>query len=297
MMDVCGIVPRTLSDEEKDHYSAVMASASPVIRSAADRFELTLPAFRRNFFKGELDTTPEEAQAVQRIKSVEMPVLEGYCRIVPRVARKFYAAEAEVKQAVVFDDYLQEGVCAISDAMYCYNGSKKFSTYLVWAVRNRLIDYIRKDNSLSPVKKRIIIKLRAKITKLMEKGKTFEQAADELALSNADRSECLASMATAKSVREDWCNGAEWDGRMTSYDHLSPEIFAKEQALKAFEIAPLSDFEREILDAHMHGKAISGVAKRHKRSRMAGTYALRRALDAVRETFETLDGELVPEAA
>lgn len=280
MKTICGITPRELSEDEKTVYSDIMAAASPTICEAASRFDLSVRDFRREFFKGKLDTTAEETEAIRSVKGIENGVLEGYCRLVPKLARKFFVVESKIKRAVVFDDYLQEGVCAISDAMFQYQVGQKFSTYAICAIKNRLVDYIRKDNSLSPIKKRTI-KLRMKIQRQMNKtGKTFDEIVDEMKISQNDRDECLASMAKTVNDPE-----VRWDHPFTMQE-FAPISGLQDRILEALEQAPLSDFERDILHAHMHGEVLSSVTSIHHRSRMAGTYALRRALATVKQMLK-----------
>jgi RNA polymerase sigma factor (sigma-70 family) len=278
MKNICGVVPRILSEDEKEELAAIMKKAAGIIQIAAKRFELSIKSFRIKFFKGELEITDEERQAINTIKGIEITALEGYCRLAYVIARKFYRKDLEAKSGAILDDYLQEGMAAISDAIFSYDGSTKFSTYITWSIRNRLILYVRNDQSLSPVKRRVI-KLRAKILKHMnDTQKSFEEAANDLDIDSKDQEECYASLTKAINISD---ANANWDNNLASYEHvfIDTEFNSKE----VLDKSPLSDFERDILIAHLDDIPLVRVVENYKYSRMAGTYALERAKKIVHD--------------
>lgn len=280
---ICGVTPRILSDDEKSALADIMDKSTPIIKEAASRHDLSVKSFRIKFFKGELEVTEEERQAVNAVKNIELTMLEGYCRVAYVVARKFYRKDLELKSGVVLDDYLQEAMAAISDSIFCYNKVNQFSTYVVWSIRNRLILYIQNDQSLSPVKKRIL-KLRAKILKHMNTtGKSFDESADDLEVNSKDREECSASCAKTVDTSE-----VNWDYMLSPYEHVSMNVDSK-AVMEAFEKAPLSDFERDILTAYINDVPFVRITDNYNYSRMAGNYALKRALEIVGNCFDKTD--------
>jgi len=282
MTKICGVTARILSEDEKEELALIMKRSAAIIKTAADRFNLSMNSFRRKFCKGDLQLTDEEKQAINDLKDIEMAILEGYCRLAFVIARKSHRRDLNSKPSAILDDYLQEGMAAISDAIFSYNGTTKFSTYVTWAIRHRLILYAQNDQSLSPVKKRVL-KLRAKILKHMNSTqKSFEDAADDLDVSLKDREECFA--ASVKAVHSDDVN---WDNTLVSYEHvfIDTELHSVETIM---EKAPLSSFERDILQAHLDDVPLVRVVEKYDYTRMAGTYALERAKKIVREYLEAI---------
>jgi len=282
------VEPRELDDAEKSLYSEIMAKAAPVIRAAANRLipNGSVQEFRRQLNSGNLsEITPEEVQAVSSVKDIEYPVLQGYCCLIPNVVERFYQRERRHKSAIERDDYIQEGLCAISDAMYVYDGESKFTTYATAAIYGRIVDYVRRDAPLSPIKRRVV-KLRAEINEILKSGKTFEQATQELGLTDDEVQECRESSVGVTSGPDEG-----WDDFVSSFSFVNfngVDFLEVDGIRKALEIANLSELERDVLETVLEGGTKSEAAKRHNKSRMAGTYAYDRALKIVKDTYEQL---------
>lgn len=292
-MSMIGCVePRDLSDGEKQLYSETMQNAQPVIREATERIlgpRASVSDFRRAFHAGNLkEIRQEEATAVYSVQEIEYPVLQGYCRLVPGIAKPFYRQERRHKIAVEFDDYIQEGMCAIADSMYAYNGSTEFSTYTSRAVRNRLIDYARRNNSLSPVKKRIL-KLQTEVKRFMIKGNmSFDEAVKAMDVTDSDLDELKCSMSSVITGPEE---NDGWDEFLSAYSHAGFDgeaVLNAEQVRQALTDAPLSDLERDVLESVLNGGTKSEVTELYNVSRSAGSQAYDRAINKIREKFHQL---------
>jgi len=281
------IKPRTLSEEEEQKYSSIMADAQPIIRAAAEKeFDTENPSikeFRRRYHNGTLQTlTDYVKQTMDSVKEIEYPVLQGYCRLVPGIVLPFYKAHRLRHRAVDIEDFIQEGIWAISDSMFAYSGNAKFDTYSCNAIRNRMIDYIRTDHFLSSVKKRIL-RMLPDLRDLMSKGLSFEQAANKLEINDSDREECFSALAVAVDGPE-----VAWEDFVSSYSYSSfdGEVTMEiDQVRAVIEEVGLSELERDVLYTVLGGGKKSEVSKKHSVSRMASTYAYDRALKKVKDVF------------
>jgi RNA polymerase sigma factor (sigma-70 family) len=273
------IIPcRNYSEEEKATLEAVMTASHPILQKLADKKFRTIRELRKDYFGKSLVLNDQaEKNAFDNIRLIETQLMECYGKLIFNIAKHYYLREKTNKPDVEIDDYIQEGMMALIDAAYYYDGSQRFTTFATFVVRNKLREYIRNNCSLSRIKKRIL-KLRTQLHKLMNtKNLSFDAAAEELKLSKKDKDEVMQSLIKAVS-------DVKWDFMYSSVNYSEND----QLVMKAFEEAELSDFERDVLQAKIDHVSISSVTEKYHYSRMAGSLALKRACKIVKEKYEEL---------
>lgn len=273
------IIPcRNYSEEEKATLEAVMTASHPILQKLADKKFRTIRELRKDYFGKSLILNDQaEKNAFDNIRLIETQLMECYGKLIFNIAKHYYLREKTNKPDVEIDDYIQEGMMALIDAAYYYDGSQRFTTFATFVVRNKLREYIRNNCSLSRIKKRIL-KLRTQLHKLMNtKNLSFDAAAEELKLTKKDKDEVMQSLIKAVS-------DVKWDFMCSSVNYSEND----QLVMKAFEEAELSDFERDVLQAKINHVSISSVTEKYHYSRMAGSLALKRACKIVKEKYEEL---------
>ena len=273
------IIPcRNYSEEEKATLEAVMTASHPILQKLADKKFRTIRELRKDYFGKSLILNDQaEKNAFDNIRLIETQLMECYGKLIFNIAKHYYLREKTNKPDVEIDDYIQEGMMALIDAAYYYDGSQRFTTFATFVVRNKLREYVRNNCSLSRIKKRIL-KLRTQLHKLMNaKNLSFDAAAEELKLTKKDKDEVMQSLIKAVS-------DVKWDFMCSSVNYSESD----QLVMKAFEEAELSEFERDVLQAKINHVSISSVTEKYHYSRMAGSLALKRACKIVKEKYEEL---------
>jgi len=278
------IKSRELTEEQKVEFEAIMAKAQPIIRQAAEKKLKTdnpsIREFRRLYAKNALGKLSNAVvTAMESIRDIEYPVMEGYCRVVPELVKPFYHAHKAHHRAVDFEDFVQEGLTAISDCMFTYRPNTRFTTYACNSIHNRMIDYVRSDHFLTSVKKRIL-KIMPEFRSLLDSGLSVDEVAKKLNLSEDDKQDCVAAMAEA-------VNGPEvgWENFVSDYDFnlFEGEIrMDVEEVREAIKNAGLSELEEDAFYTVINGGTKTSVSEKHGVSRMASTYAYERALSKIK---------------
>ena len=273
------IIPcRNYSEEEKATLEAVMTASHPILQKLADKKFRTIWELCKDYFGKSLILNDQaEKNAFDNIRLIETQLMECYGKLIFNIAKHYYLREKTNKPDVEIDDYIQEGMMALIDAAYYYDGSQRFTTFATFVVRNKLREYVRNNCSLSRIKKRIL-KLRTQLHKLMNaKNLSFDAAAEELKLTKKDKDEVMQSLIKAVS-------DVKWDFMCSSVNYSESD----QLVMKAFEEAELSEFERDVLQAKINHVSISSVTEKYHYSRMAGSLALKRACKIVKEKYEEL---------
>ncbi len=270
---------KNYSEEEKAALEAVMTTSHPILRKLSDKRFRSIRELRGEYFRKSLILNDQaEKAAFENIRSIENQIMECFGKLVYSIAKHYYLREKINKPEVEIDDYIQEGMMALIDAAYYYDGSQRFSTFSTFAIKNKLREYTRSNCSLSRIKKRIL-KLRTQLHKLMNtKNLSFDAAAEELKLTKKDKDEVMQSLIKAVS-------DVKWDFMVSNVDYSTE---SDQLAMKAFEEADLSNFERDVLQAKINHVSISSITEKYHYSRMAGSLALKRACKIVKEKYEEL---------
>lgn len=266
--------PVDLEPNRSNELCQIMRSATPILQAAAERNGLeNLRKLRRMFWANEtLDLTPVEIQTLINLKDLEPEVLSGWIKMTGCLCNAFHYSENRI--GVSIDDYVQESAMALVDCMYGYNQGE-FSTYVYNAVKNRLIDFIRRESASSGVSRDMIaMRMNVRLT-MMKNGVGFDAAIDMLrdcsSISETQVMDLRQSMRF--TVRESTLLGNHEGDNSDDYTALrnlsQPEESVKADRLdrltKALANVQMSDLERDLLNTLLdvgHG-AQEQVASRH----------------------------------
>ena len=287
--------PAELNEEHKARLQETMAACYPMLRSAAKanygKFEIR--RLRNEFRKGvDLQLTRQEHDALETLRAIEPTVLSGWILVSRYLCRAFYLAERRL--GISMADYYQEAAVAIYNAIYSYCDSNiEFSTLAYWAIKNQLIDFIRKEWK-GPVgdSNRSVIQLHCEIRMAMStylcdfddavliirrQPKMAEQLTDEFV------EKIREAMFTTISTETEMIDVAEaggWDYTMLAeLKNSNVEADELEAMRDAIEHTDLTDFELDLIRTYLvdgHGSQ-SQVAARHINPNTGKPYSRGRA--------------------
>lgn len=152
------IDPIMLGEEELDTCFKVMRKGNTQLRTLAKLTGMEDRKFRAKLFKDGLNDWTEEQHAqiaqampdIQAVRNIEWKMMRQFSRL----ARKLSNSWSKKLGGSAFDkeDYLQEALMALLDAIYGYTDEDtQFITFAWWIIRNRLTTAANKDNPFSPL--------------------------------------------------------------------------------------------------------------------------------------------------
>lgn len=187
MADYGVINPITLDEAEKMASEHFMAKAFETFSVAAtDRTGFAnVLRLRDDFKRGRcnLRRSPDARGAMEQLIKMEERIIPGYIRVGHALFVAFDTDTVQNRPGATFSDYVSEGLAAIYDAMYTFNGNNLFSTYAYWCIKNRLSSFVRNEgrDGISPA----IKTLRSKVRSLMrEEHITLERAISRMTSEN-----------------------------------------------------------------------------------------------------------------
>ena len=176
-------------------------------------------------------------------------MLENEKRIVSAyivIARKLCISFSKIKEnysSASFSDLVQESAMTIYDAMYQYNGSANFSTYVWHSIKHSLINFTRKNQRENGFGTSVLI-LRKKVRKLIKDGMTKKQAIkhiqdNDVRIEPALLERLIASLSFFQDVED--------------LELISDNVASSKSnsMLHAIECTPLSAIERDLMDAYL----------------------------------------------
>ncbi len=258
---------------------------NPVMRQLSLAFYdgIHFRRLRREINQKKQSLSNSDRMAFMALSTMAQTLLEGHSLMVAGIARTFVLSR--IRPSLTYDDYFQEGCLAIIDIAFSWDGSTMFTTYAMESVRRRLFDLVRVEAPLSPPAP-IICKNKNQVRTLMAQGQNFDEAVQNLKLTEHEAENVRLAMVTVG------CESQILDEN-TSFDDLklaNTSDFSETQELwDAFKNANLSPFERDVLTVYLQSKkngAQSEVARQYNVTRMAAGFALKRALQKVKDQFE-----------
>jgi DNA-directed RNA polymerase specialized sigma24 family protein len=248
--------PISLTNERRAELSRTMAEAHPVLcRAAEEKFGKPQARRLRNAYKRDRDVLwchPTARSHMLRMEAIEDTVLRGYILLSASVCNSF---ARKPRAGVCLGDYVAECADAIYDAMYTYDGSTLFHTYVHRIMSNRLICFVRTQNRLSGMGK-LVRKVYAEVQQAMSSRLiNFDSA---LAFVAAGRDFDDGFM---KRVRAAHGHNVSLD-ETASFDDREE---TSEDVRLAIEKAGLNEVEKELIDGFMHDDR--GCRKRMIRER------------------------------
>ncbi len=223
-----------LSDEEKKYLEQHMASAVSALSEAANANYgfANIKKLRTDYKKGLIQLDDETRLKMDWMIAHESRIIAGYIRLVNKIYLKFNRFGSNTGATV--NDYLQEGALAIYDAMYEYNGSSKFTTFVYCFIRNRLVDFNRRENKNRKVENSIN-KLSSQIYDMKACGVSCERAVKQINSDDEFDEDVI-----------DWLKSSAKPAT-TALTGESKEMW------DAVENAPLTVMERNLVEAHLRG--------------------------------------------
>lgn len=250
MTDMGVIAPVELTADEVSTLQTIMADARRIlVRACVERLGHDTVKHLRDAYKADptvLWANPRAKRHMDALIAHEDRIVRGYIRIACDLCDKFDTAHAD-RPGVTYGDYLQEAGWAIYDAIYAYDGSNQFSTFVYWCVKNRLLSFVRSERQLNGVGK-AVRKLRKQVRDLTKAhGISVDEAVNRLRNEGTViRPEMVAKLKDAmfKVRRLDDVKGAK-------AKHLPADDGIDVRA--AMAKATLSPIERELVEGFMAG--------------------------------------------
>lgn len=247
-MDYGAIQPIDLKDGEKEKLESFMAKAFVTLSAEAkERYGFPHVLRLRNDYKlgrCNLRRSPDAKGVMERLSLIEERVLAGYIKVGHALFTAFATNGSERRPGVTECDFIQEGAHAVFDAMYTYNGENRFSTYVYYCVKNRLINFSRKEEKSDGGEVSFKVKkIRAKVRELMQDYKIDLQTAIERVQSEDHLDELvIANLKSSFSRRRSEFNSESYSTRHNEEMELMLDV------IESTELEPL---ERIIIEGKL----------------------------------------------
>lgn len=242
--------PIDLTEDQRVELEDLMQRTNTALLHDAERLGIKKVLVLRDAFRtGTLtpnSLSGDTACLLHRMVHSEDLIIRGYIRL----AHDFCKQSEERYNfciGVSYSDYLQESAKIIYDSMYRYDGSTRFSTFVVTCIRHHLRDFARKQITQTTLD-RFLRKLRKHIRGLMTKdGIGFNQVAAQIGGDQVIPDHVLAQ------VRDTIYSS---DNQERDPNHVLRR--EKRQILsEALDTAGLSTMERDLVTLHLQGDSRS----------------------------------------
>lgn len=218
---------------------------------------------------------------VRRIKEVEWEVLCAYSSMIYGISGRWSrnldaSSSREDLDAVAVEGFL--------NAVCCFTGAARLSTYVHRSVSRHVSDYVASGRNM-PVPPEIV-RLRSKLRGLMAGGLTLDEAVMGMGLSERTRRVLVASLTEVSSLGMD---EAEIAAAPPSADPSGATRVLREMRFEGLEGAVFEEFLREGDEMNLSGLARRLVNPRTGRPYSKWTLCLawRRVRDRISKALET----------
>jgi RNA polymerase sigma factor (sigma-70 family) len=302
-----------LSEAEKLECMQIMRKGNDLMKAWAEDYygrENCAARLRRGLFKWA--SKPEDPTAIHpdtvgiplsvldvmlHVRTIESKLLFGYVRMIVNLARRFQWAVHYTY--LDMDDLLLEGFIALREAIYSFSKQDAcFTTYAHWVLRRHLFKKIRQASDQGYLSSGNLKLLEAfhKEQTTLEKTLGYKPSQGTVLTSMNLDSEQVQQY---ESLFVRFINSSslqlDSDGN-NFYENLGEETTLPDLDMMAFEkaiqMAPLSDMQRELIQAAIRGEKSfrSKIAENHINpdtnkpySRMSATNMLRKAYKIVQQ--------------
>jgi DNA-directed RNA polymerase specialized sigma subunit len=259
-----------LSPAEEQEYSETMRKGGLALQECASIMKMDHREFRSKLFKNTLDFTsisPEEKEKIQKaipvileIRKIEDKILKAFVRLCNKHARIW---AGRVCGAIVSrEDYFQEALAAVVDAMYSFTRENvRFITYLWYVIHNRLATAANKNNPFGPLTNQALKLLqRFENAKLkMNRSHSNVEIYEQLNLTEEEigiLEHALVKVHPYSNIGEttDYLDEAmDWDytSQRRGIDLEKDTVSCDFEINEAKDRADLSDLERKVLDTFL----------------------------------------------
>jgi DNA-directed RNA polymerase specialized sigma subunit len=247
-VDYGTIQPIDLTDGEKEKLESFMAKAFVTLSAEAkERYGFPHVLRLRNDYKlgrCNLRRSPDAKGVMEQLSLMEERIMSGYIKVGHALFTAFSTNGSERRPGVTDCDFIQEGAHAIFDAMYTYNGKNRFSTYVYYCVKNRLVSFSRKEEKSDGGEVSFKVKkIRAKVRELMQDYKIDLQTAIERVQSEDHLDEIvIANLKSSFARRRSEFNSESYSTRHNEEMELMLDV------IETTELEPL---ERIIIEGKL----------------------------------------------
>lgn len=286
------VVENTEIVNERKHYTSLLVALHPVVVKLCKQFgyvnknnEPQFKNFRIDYFANKIKKVAKADKAkMEEIQSLEWHMLQLNEKICQKLSNRYYQLNRYRLPGLTEDDFLQEAKMAVVNCIYAYNGSTRFVTYIHWAIENRLKDFVRLENPLSPASSDIVITSNKVLDRMNHTGESFDNAALALGIpfdEIINYRRYSAKVYSQMELKDDDIDFAEVAIDKRSVETYDPGMF------EALNSCDLSEIEKKTFDAYLSNEKNyqERIAGEYKLTRQAVSAALQRAKHKVRTKY------------
>lgn len=235
---------------------------------------------------GGVTISPEDSKKIARIKEIEWQLIQGFSRMISKIARKW--AEKEY-HGFDFDDLEGEALSAAVHSTIYFGKEQRYSTFIYHCVNRRLARFCSGSEGLAGVS-RDVLKTKKEYQALrLEEGSTFDGTVQKMGLSDREIRRLIFSLNRVhQSCDEKGCEFLVADDAQNSGPNEVPFLAGILDSLE------LTDIERAVLDGFMNSPTgtlgLGSVARtlvnpktNKPYTRMSFTYAWQRVKKKIQE--------------
>ena len=129
-----------LTEEQKQELHNLMVSVNSFLKPLSQKMfgERSLRKMRDEVRAGKVDLPPKESEQLNALMRSEELIIAGYIRIAAPLVKSFsFTAKFE------HEDLWQEAALVVYNAIYSFDGSSEFSTYVYWTVKNHFLSKVK----------------------------------------------------------------------------------------------------------------------------------------------------------
>ncbi len=298
-----------LNEQELDQCYRTMRKGNTHLKTLAEVTGMEQRAFRARLFKGTFAPVnwPElnEEQValfvqampfIQAVRDIEWKMLCAFSRL----ARKHANSWAKKMNGTVVDneDYLQEAMLALLDAIYSYTQEEtQFITFAWWVIHNRLTTAANKNSPFSPLTNEAmgLLKRFDEAKAKLNRHVTDEEVYEACGFTDDERaviSDAKVKVFNASHAQE---NASLYEGGMCNDYTETRRGIANEkdtvpcnyEVREAMERANLTERERTCVETHLcpHYGWQTELAKQWGVSKMTVGHTLQRALSKIKAAY------------
>jgi DNA-directed RNA polymerase specialized sigma24 family protein len=248
--------PVVLSDEVKSEIEAQMTKAFHVFkRASVEKYGFADIKKLRNSYKACNRSKdffwcdPQAKKMMDWVIENEQLILSGYIRIAHKLCEAFNY-NGDSRPGVSYADYLQEAAMAIYDAMYMFNGKNCFTTYIYYAIKNRLISFIKHEDRLSGISDGVR-KLQSQLKAIMSKEHCSIERALDLIQGSEDIGEAVVEKVKLAMQNVTYQSPEIDIAEEKTNEHLREQT---ESMWRSVDETDLTHMERSLVMAHLKGQ-------------------------------------------
>jgi hypothetical protein len=249
-----------IEDNRWSQLSLIMTTGNTLIKkwAAALLGNRKEREFRKRIFQGDFrDQIPQEdLESILAVRDIQDEVFCGYTRLASKIANKWCNDARHNKSHV--EDYTQEALMALIEAIYGYTEGVKFITYAWVTIQNRMKTFdVKEKNLIAPSKAHRALVSDYNRTKEESNGHiTFDDTVIRMELSSVEIK--ILGEALVKVTGESDYSDMSGDASQNPINNLVASSIPVEHACEVAEVqdaienSGLTMLERSALDASLN---------------------------------------------